>query len=744
MILIGTGSEVALCVDAHEELAREGIAARVVSMPSWELFEQQDQAYRDKLLPPEVTARVSVEQASVIGWDRCRDERDRHAHLWLISSAQELAYKVRIHTGQRGCGGQRSDREIAKAEFMNSLSGQGPWTVEATIEEAVAADVITAALFTRFRLATGSHLREKSCQPYASASAVNLKGKNPSTPSRNLRMRHAVRQRKRQRAPLDDVAMLDKGPIRTPPAAQLIACPPKQQARLADPCALVIFGATGDLTKRLVVPALYNLSRSKVLPEQFALIGVARTEATAGSWRERLHDMLKSFVGHAGAEFNTDHIDEDAWARLADKMTYISGDLTKPDLYEQVRAALDKAEKAHSIRGNAIFYLAIADRLFGTVVEQLGKAKLTDQGEDQNGGRRFWRRVVIEKPFGHSLDSARALNSQILRTLHEDQIFRIDHFLGKDTVQNIMAFRFANGIFEPIWNRDRIDHVQITAAETVGVEGRGSFYETTGALRDMVPNHLFTLLSMVTMEPPVGFDAAAIRSKKAELLAAIPEVKPSEAVRGQYGAGTVLGKRTNAYRQEPNVAPNSNVETYVALRLEIDNWRWAGVPFYLRTGKYLPQRNTEIAICFKQAPYAAFQDTPVDTLRPNWLVLRIAPDEGISLQFEVKRRGPVMDLAAVKMDFHYDDWFTKEPNVGYETLLYDVMIGDPTLFMRADMVEQTWRIVQPVLDTWAKISAADLTIYPAGSAGPSDADALLAEDGRSWRGIVGDHDGQSS
>jgi glucose-6-phosphate 1-dehydrogenase len=239
--------------------------------------------------------------------------------------------------------------------------------------------------------------------------------------------------------------------------------------------------STGDLTKRLVVPALYNLSRSKVLPEQFALIGVARSDDTAESWRERLHDMLKSFVGRAGAEFNTDHIDEDAWARLADAMTYVSGDLTKPDLYEDVRAALDEAEKAHGTRGNAIFYLAVADRLFGAVVEQLGKAKLTDQGEDQNGGRRFWRRVVIEKPFGHSLDSARALNSQILRTLHEDQIFRIDHFLGKDTVQNIMAFRFANGIFEPMWNRDRIDHVQITAAETIGVEGRGSFYEATGA-----------------------------------------------------------------------------------------------------------------------------------------------------------------------------------------------------------------------------------------------------------------------
>jgi glucose-6-phosphate 1-dehydrogenase len=269
------------------------------------------------------------------------------------------------------------------------------------------------------------------------------------------------------------------------------------------------------------------------------------------------------------------------------------------------------------------------------------------------------------------------------------------------------------------------------------VERRGRFYEATGALRDMVPNHVFTLLSMVAMEPPTGFDAAAIRSKKAEVLAAIPAIKPAQAVRGQYGAGTVLNKTMKAYRQEPNVAPDSNVETYVAMRLEIDNWRWAGVPFYVRTGKHMSQRNTEIAIRFKQAPYAAFHGTPVDTLRANWLVLRIAPDEGISLQFEVKRPGPVVDLAAVKMDFRYDDWFPKEPNVGYETLLYDVMIGDPTLFMRADMVEQTWRIVQPVLDAWAKKGGADLPIYPAGSSGPSEADALLTRDGQHWRPVNG-------
>jgi glucose-6-phosphate 1-dehydrogenase len=485
---------------------------------------------------------------------------------------------------------------------------------------------------------------------------------------------------------------------------------------------MVIFGATGDLTHRLVLPALYNLSHTGILPDDFALIGVARAAGTAEGWRAELRDALKTYLGDKP-------IDEAAWSRLTKTLSYVRGDLTKPALYSDLRATLDGMEGPKGVKANAIFYLAVADQLFGGVVEQLGKAGLTAQDEQ----RSFWRRVVIEKPFGHSLDSAKALDASLKQVLGEDQIFRIDHFLGKDTVQSIMAFRFANGLFEPIWNRDRIDHVQITASETVGVERRGKFYEITGALRDMVPNHALTLLSMVAMEPPVGFDAAAIRDKKAEVFAAMPAVKPSQAVRGQYGPGVLLGKQVVGYRQEPDVAPDSDVETYVALRFEIDNWRWAGVPFYFRTGKHMSRRTTEIAIRFKQAPYAAFQNTPIHALSPNWLVLSIAPDEGISLQFEVKRPGPTMELAVVKMDFNYEDWFEKEPNVGYETLLHDVMIGDPTLFMRADMVEQTWRIVQPVLDAWAK-EAPDFPNYASGDDGPRAAEALLARD-RFWRAV---------
>jgi glucose-6-phosphate 1-dehydrogenase len=498
---------------------------------------------------------------------------------------------------------------------------------------------------------------------------------------------------------------------------------------------MVIFGAGGDLTRRLVVPALYNLSRTKVLPEEFALIGVDLAQATAESWRDHLYETLKSFVGNATAEFDLDRIDEAAWQRLAAKMSYVQGDLNDSGLYGKLGRHLQEAEHKHGTKGNVIFYLAVADRFFGPVVDKLGESKLVEIPEHDHKPE-FWRRVVIEKPFGHSQDSARALNARILRTLQEDQIFRIDHFLGKDTVQNIMALRFANGMFEPIWNRDRIDHVQITAAETVGVEQRGKFYEVTGALRDMVPNHIFTLLSLVAMEPPTGFDAPSIRTKKSEVFAAMPSVKAEQAVRGQYGAGTVLDKPVNAYRKEPNVAADSNTETYVAMRLEIDNWRWAGVPFYVRTGKHLSQRMTEIAIRFKQAPYAPFKNTPVETLTPNWLVLHIAPGEGVSLQFEVRRPGPVVELAAVQMAFHYQDWFPKEPNAGYETLLYDVMIGDPTLFMRADMVEHAWRVVQPVLDAWAA-EKADFPNYDSGSDGPEAAEDLLARDAdRSWRPVA--------
>ena len=518
--------------------------------------------------------------------------------------------------------------------------------------------------------------------------------------------------------------------------AQMTACPARRALRPADPCSMVLFGATGDLTHRLVIPALYNLSRTRVLPEQFTLIGVGRSDLTTEAWRENLRHSLQKFVG-AGNVVGPDAVDADAWRRLAEKMVYVQGDLSKPELYDALRGALDQAERDNRTGGNAIFYLAIASQLFCTVAEQLCKAKLTEQPLAANGQPGFWRRVVIEKPFGHSLDSARQLNARLQRILNEDQIFRIDHFLGKDTVQSIMAFRFGNGLFEPIWNRDRIDHVQITAAETLGVETRGKFYEATGALRDMMPNHLLTLLSMVAMEPPVCFDAATIRSKKAEVLAAISAVKPHRAVRGQYGAGEVLGRAAKPYRQEADVSPHSNVETYVAMRLEVDNWRWAGVPFYLRTGKHLSQRVTEIAIRFKQAPYTPFQDMHVQALRPNWLLINIAPDEGISLQFEIKRPGPGMDLASVKMDFRYNDWFPREPNVGYETLVYDVMVGDQTSFMRGDMVEQTWRIVQPALDAWADGGAAEMSAYASGSNGPGEAAALLARDGRSWRPIDG-------
>ncbi|HEY4163186.1 MAG TPA: glucose-6-phosphate dehydrogenase [Dongiaceae bacterium] len=493
---------------------------------------------------------------------------------------------------------------------------------------------------------------------------------------------------------------------------------------------MVIFGAAGDLTKRLVVPALYNLVAAKQLPDGFQLVGVDLAAKTTAEWRDGLTETMKKFVGGSG-EFEADHIDQAAWGWLAERMSYLQGDLGDPGTYSRLGTHLAKLDKTAGTAGNHLFYLAVADRFFSTAVAGLGAAGLVTESGDQ------WRRVVIEKPFGHDLASAKALNAEILKTLQEHQIYRMDHFLGKETVQNIMALRFANGLFEPLWNRRHIDHVQITAAETVGVEQRGKFYEKTGALRDMVPNHVFQLLAMTAMEPPISFDANAVRAKKAEVIEAIRPLQPGrvlrDVVRGQYGAGTVLDKPVRAYREESDVAPNSNVETFVAWKLKIDNWRWAGVPFYLRTGKYMARRWTEIAIRFHQAPYTLFRGTHVERMNPNWMILRIQPDEGIALEFAAKRPGPSVKLSTVSMDFAYKTYFSMAPNTGYETLIYDCMIGDATLFQRADNVEAGWRAVQPILDGWADHPPRDFPNYVAGGTGPEAADELLARDGRAWR-----------
>ncbi|MGB5694978.1 MAG: glucose-6-phosphate dehydrogenase [Polyangiales bacterium] len=500
---------------------------------------------------------------------------------------------------------------------------------------------------------------------------------------------------------------------------------------VAPPCAMVIFGAAGDLTKRLVVPALYNLVESKRLPEGFQLVGVDRASKTAEDWRSGLTDMMNQFVSEGGDEFEADHIDQTAWKWLTDRMSYLQGDLNDADTFRRLGEHLAELDKEAGTRGNHLFYLAVSDRFFSTVVAGLGAAGLVTEKKGQ------WRRVIIEKPFGHDLPSAQALNADILKTLQERQIYRIDHFLGKETVQNIMALRFANGLFEPLWNREHIDQVQITAAETVGVEHRGKFYEKTGALRDMVPNHMFQLLAMTAMEPPISFDADAVRDKKAEVIHAIHPLTPAkalkDAVRGQYDAGTVLGQPVQAYRREPDVAPDSNAETFIACKLEIDNWRWAGVPFYLRTGKYLSHRWTEIAIRFHQAPFALFRGTDVEKMNPNWMILRIQPDEGIALEFAAKRPGPRVQLSTVSMDFAYETYFKTAPNTGYETLIYDCMIGDATLFQRADNIELGWQAVQPILDTWANHPPTDFPNYTAGGTGPAAADELLARNGRAWR-----------
>ena len=487
----------------------------------------------------------------------------------------------------------------------------------------------------------------------------------------------------------------------------------------APPCTLVIFGAAGDLTKRLLMPSLYNMRLAGLVQDGFGVVGVDRVEGDDDAWRNALTEAMQGLASSKGGEFSPDGLDVGAWGWVRDRMSYQVGDLTDGGLYEALRRRLE---------GNCVFYLAVAARFFGPVLTHLADSGLMKE----EGG---FRRVVVEKPFGHDLASAKALNQLILDRMDEGQVYRIDHFLGKETVQNLMALRFSNGIFEPLWNRNHIDHVQITAAETVGVEKRGGFYEPTGALRDMVPNHMFQLLAMTAMEPPNSFDADAVRTEKAKVLQAIKppdsETMTQNVVRGQYGAGKLGGHDVPGYREEPNVAADSTTETFIALRLNIDNFRWAGVPFYIRTGKRMTLRRTEIVIRFKQAPHALFRDTPVDKLTPNVMVIHVQPSEGITLNISAKVPGPTLRLGRVAMDFRYADYFQTPSNTGYETLLYDVMIGDATLFQRADNVEAGWQVVQPILDAVAAGHTA-VEPYAAGSAGPAAADALLDRDGRRW------------
>ncbi|WP_213769476.1 glucose-6-phosphate dehydrogenase [Bradyrhizobium sp. dw_78] len=490
-----------------------------------------------------------------------------------------------------------------------------------------------------------------------------------------------------------------------------------------DPCAFVIFGATGDLAHRLVIPSLYNLAANGLLPDNFCVVGVARNGMPNDELRESLLKGLRQFA--------TRKVDEAIAKRLLECLTCIEADPSDPASFDRMRAQIDKLEAARKTGGNRLFYLATPPNAFAPIARELGRTGLL---VEENGA---WRRLVVEKPFGTDLASARALNAELLKIAEEHQIYRIDHYLGKETVQNILVLRFANGMFEPIWNRNHIDHIQITVDEKIGVGRRGSFYDATGALRDMVPNHLFQLLSLVAMEPPSRFDAFAVRSEKADVLAAIQTQSEQEAlensVRGQYLGNRIGDTEIEDYRKTENVSPDSATETYAALKLTIDNWRWAGVPFYLRTGKALGVKRTEVAIKFKEAPFTMFSCTAVDRLSQNYLVVGVEPTEGITLQFNTKVPGPAVTIDGVEMKFRYKDYFKAEPSTGYETLIYDCMIGDNILFQRADSVEAGWQAVQPFLDAWKKAGAKGLETYQAGSEGPAGAEELLKRDGRSWR-----------
>ncbi|VWX62998.1 Glucose-6-phosphate 1-dehydrogenase [Burkholderiales bacterium 8X] len=484
---------------------------------------------------------------------------------------------------------------------------------------------------------------------------------------------------------------------------------------------LVIFGATGDLTHRLLMPSLIYMTSAGLVDDGLQVIGLGRSDLDDEAFR----NSFEQFAGEAGGEgagWQKDPAHLASWRRLRGRIRYRRGDFGDAQTFEELKADLVGASAA-----NVVFYLATAPELFGPVAEQLAKAGLL---KEEAG----FRRLAVEKPFGHDLASAEALNRKLLGLIDESQIYRVDHFLGKETVQNIMVARFANTLIEAVWNAHYIDHVQITAAETVDVGRRGEFYDAAGALRDMVPNHLFQLLAMVCMEPPNSFDAEAVRNEKAKVFRAIRGPRLGKvaqaAVRGVYTAGEVGGNSVGDYRKADGIAADSRTETYVALKLFVDSWRWAGVPFYLRTGKAMSHRDTEVVVVFKPVPFAQFRGTDIAKLPPNRLVIQIQPDEGMALDFSAKRPGPAIDTAPVRMRFRYADQFELAASTGYETLLYDLLLGDQTLFQRADGVESAWRAVQPILDAWA--AGGEPEPYAAGTAGPDAADRLLASDGRQW------------
>ncbi|GAB4366401.1 MAG: glucose-6-phosphate dehydrogenase [Deltaproteobacteria bacterium] len=494
---------------------------------------------------------------------------------------------------------------------------------------------------------------------------------------------------------------------------------------VAPPCLLVLFGASGDLTARKLVPALYGLFRERLLPPEFALLGVSRTAYTDEAFREHLRDGMRE---HAPAPF-----DPEAWREFASRLFYHAADIEDPAAGRSLSGRIEALCRERSIPGNLLFYAAVAPRFYAPVVRRIGEAGLADPTEALPG----FRRVIVEKPFGRDLASARELSRRIRAVFPEEQVYRIDHYLGKETVQNLLVFRFANGIFEPIWNRNYIDHVQITVAETIGVGSRGGYYERSGAVRDMIQNHLIQLLALVAMEPPVSLSADDVRNEKVKLLRSIepvPEERAGEVcVRGQYAGGTVGGKRVAAYREEAGVDPASLTETYAAFRFTVDNWRWGGVPFYLRTGKRMGRAVSEIAIGFRPAPYRLFENTACGQMDANLLVLNIQPEEGIFLRMGAKFPGPSICVQPVDFRFSYEQAFGVKRSPAYGRLLLDAMHGDATLFPREDTVEVSWALLDPFLRRWEKDPGRDLFFYPAGSDGPPEAEAMLAREGRRWR-----------